>query len=73
MGTVKEFKMVSLNFRPPSETLKSHLLESINFHFSIIGREPIFKKPDDITATLTKYGKLTVKIERWENDKLYRH
>ncbi len=70
MGTVKEFKDGKFKFQTAFGNVEVPFIRVNQFHFSIIGREPIFKKPDDITATLTKYGKLTVKIERWENDKL---
>jgi len=70
IGTAKEFKDGKFIVQTAFGNVDVPFTRINQFYFSIIGREPIFKKPDNITATLIRGGKLTIKIERWENDKL---
>jgi hypothetical protein len=69
-GTVKEFKNGKFIVQTPFGTVDVPFERVSHMHFSMIGREPAIRTQGEIPVVFQRQGKLSLKPEKWDGDKL---
>ncbi|MGB9603606.1 MAG: hypothetical protein ACPMAG_12530, partial [Limisphaerales bacterium] len=69
-GSVKEFKNDKIIVQTQLGNMEIPISRISQIYFSIIGRDPVLRKIDEVSALLNKNATLTLKIQRWEGDHL---
>ncbi|MGC8742738.1 MAG: hypothetical protein ACP5T0_02520 [Verrucomicrobiia bacterium] len=69
-GTIKEYKNEKIVVQTQVGSMEIPISRVSQVSLSVIGRDPVLRKIDEVSATMNRTGSLTLKIQRWEGDHL---